>query len=87
LFLSIKTRQSPVTLLLQVNKSVVAAVAAVGVLVSLLAAIVLAATNCKQISDTLLQGRAYFKFKDHSDKIGYQNEVRWELQIDACDKF
>lgn len=61
--------------LLQVNKSAVAAVAAAGVLTALLAAVVAAATNCKQISDTLVEGRAHLRFKDHSDKIGYQHAV------------
>lgn len=69
--------------MLQVNKSAVAAVAAAGVLTGLLAAVVAAATNCKQISDTLVEGRTHLHFKDHSDKIGYQHAVRvshWCMQ-------
>ncbi|WIA39860.1 hypothetical protein OEZ86_013307 [Tetradesmus obliquus] len=46
-----------------------------------LLAVVAAATNCKQISDTLVEGRAHLRFKDHSDKIGYQHAVIKDLKL------
>jgi hypothetical protein len=53
----------------------VAAVAVVGVVSALFAGIVAGITNCKQISDGMVEGTSYMRFKDHTDKIGYQHAV------------
>lgn len=54
----------------------VAAVAAVGIITSLFAGIVAGVTNCKHVSDTIVQGGSFLQLKDHSDKLGYQHAVR-----------
>jgi len=59
----------------QVNKGGMAAVAAAGIVTALLAGIVAGVTNCKQISDSIVQGRSFLQLKDHSDKLGYQHAV------------
>jgi hypothetical protein len=60
----------------QVHKGGVAAVAVVGVVTAFFAGIVAGNTNCKQISDGMVEGYSYMQFKDHSDKNGYQHAVR-----------
>ena len=60
---------------MQSYKAAMAGIVAAGLLVSLLAVIVGTITNCKQISDTLIEGRTYVRFKDHTNKIGYQHAV------------
>jgi hypothetical protein len=52
-----------------------AGIIAAGLFVSVLAAIVAVVTNCKQISDTLVDAGSYLKFNDHGAKIGYQHAV------------
>jgi hypothetical protein len=59
----------------QSYKGAVAGIAAAGLFVSILAAMVAVLTNCKQISDTLVDARSYFNFTDHGAKIGYQHAV------------
>lgn len=59
----------------QPYKGFMALTAIAGFFVSLLAAIVAVVTNCKQISNTLVDARSYFKFNDHGAKIGYQHAV------------
>jgi hypothetical protein len=54
----------------------VAAVAVVGAVTALFAGIIAGITNCKQISDGMVEGYSYMQFKDHTDKIGYQHAVR-----------
>lgn len=51
-------------------------IVAAGVLTATLAVVVAVMTNCKQISDTLVDGVGYINFKDNGDKIGYQHAVR-----------
>lgn len=56
-------------------KGAMAGITIAGVFVSILAAIIAVLTNCKQISDTLVDARSYLKFNDHGAKIGYQHAV------------
>lgn len=65
-----------VLVMLQDYQGAVVAVAVAGVVTGLLAAIVAGLTNCKQISDSIVAGRSYLQFKDHSEKVGYQHSVR-----------
>jgi hypothetical protein len=60
----------------QVYKGTVAAVAVMGVVVGLFAALAAGLTHCKSISDNMVDGTSHLQFKDHSKELGYQHEVR-----------
>jgi len=67
----------------QVNKGAVAAVAVMGAVTGLVAGIVTGVKNCKEASDTIVEGGRSLKLRDHTGKLGYQHSVS---ALPPCDR-